>query len=134
MENAGRFVEDEALKEQLKESGLGTPATRAAIIERLLTVGYIKRQGKALLPTEKGEKLVAVVPPEMKSAETTGKWEKGLASIAAGRMPTEVFMASIKRYVNFLVKDCRTSNRFMRFPEERRRYKKPAKGRSRAKA
>lgn len=134
MENAGRFVEDEALKEQLKESGLGTPATRAAIIERLLTVGYIKRQGKALLPTEKGEKLVAIVPPEMKSAETTGKWEKGLASIAAGRMPTEVFMASIKRYVNFLVKDCRTSNRFMRFPEERRRYKKPAKSRSRAKA
>lgn len=130
MENAGRFVEDEALKEQLKESGLGTPATRAAIIERLLAVGYIKRQGKALLPTEKGEKLIAVVPQELKSAETTGKWEKGLSAIAGGRMATEVFMASIKRYVDFLVRDCRTSNRFMRFPEERRRYKRPAKRKS----
>lgn len=135
MENAGRFVEDEALKEQLKESGLGTPATRAAIIERLLAVGYIKRQGKALAPTEKGEKLVAVAPPELKSAETTGKWEKGLSAIAGGRMSTEVFMASIRRYVDFLVKDCRTSNRFMQFPDEgRRRYKKSAKSRGRAKA
>ena len=121
MENAGRFVEDEALKEQLKESGLGTPATRAAIIERLLAVGYIKRQGKTLVPTEKGEKLVAVVPVEMKSAETTGKWEKGLSAIAAGRMTTETFMASIHRYVDFLVRDCRTSNRRMQFPEENRR-------------
>lgn len=127
MENAGRFVEDETLKEQLKESGLGTPATRAAIIERLLAVGYIKRQGKALVPTEKGEKLIAVVPQELKSAETTGKWEKGLSAIAGGRMATEVFMASIKRYVDFLVRDCRTSNRFMRFPEEQRRYKRTAK-------
>lgn len=127
MENAGRFVEDEALKEQLKESGLGTPATRAAIIERLLAVGYIKRQGKALQPTEKGEKLIAVVPPELKSAETTGKWEKGLAAIAGGRMSTGVFMASIKRYVDFLVRDCRTSNRFMHFPQEQRRYKRPGK-------
>lgn len=127
MENAGRFVEDEALREQLKESGLGTPATRAAIIERLLAVGYIKRQGKTLVPTEKGEKLIAVVPPELKSAETTGKWEKGLSAIAGGRMATGVFMASIKRYVDFLVRDCRTSTRFMKFPEERRRYKRPAK-------
>ncbi len=127
MENAGRFVEDEALKEQLKESGLGTPATRAAIIERLLAVGYIKRQGKALQPTEKGEKLIAVVPPELKSAETTGKWEKGLAAIAGGRMSTGVFIASIKRYVDFLVRDCRTSNRFMHFPQEQRRYKRPGK-------
>ena len=48
MENAGRFVEDEELKEQLKESGLGTPATRAAIIERLIEVGYVERKGKVL--------------------------------------------------------------------------------------
>lgn len=130
MENAGRFVEDEALREQLKESGLGTPATRAAIIERLLAVGYIKRQGKTLVPTEKGEKLIAVVPPELKSAETTGKWEKGLSAIAGGRMATGVFMASIKRYVDFLVRDCRTSTRFMKFPDERRRYKRPAKSRA----
>lgn len=124
MENAGRFVEDEALREQLKENGLGTPATRAAIIERLLKVGYIRRQGKSLLPTEKGERLVEVVPPELKSPETTGKWERGLAAIAGGRMTDAVFMASIRRYVQYLVQDCRTSNRFVRFPAEPRRYKR----------
>lgn len=124
MENAGRFVEDEALREQLKENGLGTPATRAAIIERLLKVGYIRRQGKNLLPTEKGERLVEVVPPELKSPETTGKWERGLAAIAGGRMTDAVFMASIRRYVQYLVQDCRTSNRFVRFPAEPRRYKR----------
>lgn len=120
MENAGRFVEDEALREQLKENGLGTPATRAAIIERLLQVGYIQRKGKALLPTEKGEKLIEVVPPEMKSPETTGKWERGLSAIAAGRMSSDVFMGSIRRYVQFLVSDCATSTRYVQFPEERR--------------
>lgn len=123
MENAGRFVEDEALREQLKENGLGTPATRASIIERLLKVGYIRRQGKNLLPTEKGERLMEVVPPELKSPETTGKWERGLSAIAGGRMTDAVFMASIRRYVQYLVQDCRTSNRFVRFPEEPRRYK-----------
>lgn len=124
MENAGRFVEDEALREQLKENGLGTPATRAAIIERLLKVGYIRRQSKNLLPTEKGERLIDVAPPEMKSPETTGKWERGLSAIAAGRMTEDVFMASIRRYVQFLVQDCRTSNRYVKFPEEPRRFKR----------
>ncbi len=103
MENAGRFVEDEALKEQLKESGLGTPATRAAIIERLIQVGYVVRKGKNLIPTEKGRKLIEVVPVELKSPETTGKWEKGLTSVAKGKMDTERFMGSIKRYVNYIV-------------------------------
>ncbi len=102
MENAGRFVEDEALKEQLKESGLGTPATRAGIIERLIAVKYIVRKGKSLIPTEKGMKLVEVCPKELKSPETTGRWEKGLRSISEGKMETEKFMGSIKRYVNFL--------------------------------
>ena len=124
MENAGRFVEDEALREQLKENGLGTPATRAAIIERLLKVGYIRRQSKNLLPTEKGERLIDVAPIEMKSPETTGKWERGLSAIAAGRMTEDVFMASIRRYVQFLVQDCRTSNRYVKFPEEPRRFKR----------
>lgn len=103
MENAGRFVEDESLKEQLKESGLGTPATRAAIIERLIKVGYIVRKGKSLIPTEKGIKLIEIVPKELKSPETTGKWEKGLTSIAKGKMDTDKFMGSIKRYVNYIV-------------------------------
>ena len=125
MENAGRFVEDEALKEQMKDSGLGTPATRAAIIERLLTVGYIQRKGKTLLPTEKGRKLIEVVPDEMRSPQTTGKWEKGLSSIAKGRMTEERFMESIRRYVRFLIADAASGRRAdVVFPAEERRGKK----------
>ena len=119
MENAGRFVEDEALKEQLKDSGLGTPATRAAIIERLIQVGYVKRSGKALVPTEKAVKLISVCPPELRSAETTGKWEKGLSSIAKGKMEPERFMASIRRYVCFLVDNADKSQTNVQFPAER---------------
>lgn len=105
MEHAGRFVEDEALREQLKEGGLGTPATRAGIIERLISVGYMKRSGKSLVPTEKGIKLIEIVPPEMRSPETTGKWEKALSSIYKGSMDSGRFMESIRRYVRFLVKE-----------------------------
>lgn len=124
MENAGRFVEDEALREQMKDSGLGTPATRAAIIERLLTVGYLIRKGKTLLPTEKGRKLIEIVPDEMRSPQTTGKWEKGLSSIAGGKMTEERFMESIRRYVRFLVQDAASGRRAdVVFPEEVRRGK-----------
>ena len=108
MENAGRFVEDEELKEQLKEGGLGTPATRASIIERLLAVQYIERKGKALHPTAKGMKLIDMVPPELKSPETTGKWEKGLTSIQKGSMDDERFMGSIQRYVKYIVNEVMT--------------------------
>ncbi len=118
MENAGRFVDDEKLKEQLKESGLGTPATRAAIIERLLQVGYIQRKGKTLIPTDKGMKLIEVVPPELKSPETTGKWEKGLSSVSKGKMEDQKFMGSIKRYVNYLVEHSKNTERTVIFPAE----------------
>ena len=120
MENAGRFIEDEALKEQMKDSGLGTPATRAAIIERLLSVGYLTRKGKSLLPTEKGMKLIEVVPEQLRSPETTGKWEKGLSSIAKGSMKPERFMGSIERYVHFLVGDAGQKKKSVVFPKEQR--------------
>jgi DNA topoisomerase-3 len=121
MENAGRFVDNEELKEQLKDSGLGTPATRAAIIERLIQVGYINRKGKSLVPTEKGMKLIAVVPPELKSPETTGRWEKGLSQIAKGKMETDKFMGSIVRYVNYLVDQSKTRSTNVVFAAERGR-------------
>ncbi len=105
MEHAGRFVENEELKEKLKEGGLGTPATRAGIIERLISVGYMKRVGKSLVPTDKGKKLMSIIPPELRSPETTGKWEKGLESIYRGNMQPERFMQSIIKFVNFLVKE-----------------------------
>lgn len=119
MENAGRFIENEDLKEQLKESGLGTPATRASIIERLLKVGYIERKGKSLIPTLKGIKLINVVPNELKSPATTGKWEKGLSSISKGNMESKIFMDSINRYVNFLVDYAKKSKINVIFDEEK---------------
>jgi len=118
MENAGRLIEDESIKEQMKDSGLGTPATRAAIIERLLKVGYVQRKNKALIPSEKGMKLVEIVPDELKSPETTGRWEKGLASIAKGKMQPERFMASINRYVYFLIADAQKAKKDLVFPQE----------------
>lgn len=127
MENAGRFVEDEALKEQMKDSGLGTPATRAAIIERLLTVGYIVRKGKNLLPTEKGKKLIAIVPEEMRSPQTTGKWEKGLTSISKGKMTEARFMESIRKYVCFLVEDAKKNKKDIMFDAEPNRGRKNGK-------
>ena len=102
MENAGRFVQDEELRRQLKERGLGTPATRAAIIERLIDVQYVVRRKNALIPTDKGIKLIAVAPEQLASPETTGRWEKGLNDIARGKMEPEKFMASIRRYCGFL--------------------------------
>lgn len=124
MENAGRFVEDEDLKEQLKESGLGTPATRAAIIERLLKVGYIQRNKKHLVPTEKGIKLIEIVPPELKSPETTGRWEKGLTSIAKGKMDREKFMNSIKRYVSYIVNESQKGQCKVIFAADKKRGRK----------
>ena len=128
MENAGRFIEDEELKEQLKDSGLGTPATRASIIERLISVGYVIRKGKALIPTEKGINLIEVVPEELKSPQTTGKWEKGLSAIAKGKMEDERFMDSIKRFVRYIIKEAGSKSKEVSFAEERRGKSKGALG------
>ncbi len=122
MENAGRFIEDEDLKEQLKDSGLGTPATRAAIIERIIKVGYVERKGKNLIPTEKGMKLIEIVPKELKSPETTGKWERGLSSVAKGTMDDKRFMASINRYVHYIVGQSAGVRGDVIFEEEKRSY------------
>ena len=124
MEHAGRFVEDERLKEQLKANGLGTPATRAAIIERLLAVGYVTRKGRSLLPTPKGINLIEVVPDALKSPETTGKWERGLGSIAKGAMQPDRFMGSITRYVQYIVKEAAAHRSNVVFPQEPYRRKK----------
>ena len=124
MENAGRFVEDEELKEQLKDSGLGTPATRAAIIERLIEVGYVVRKGKTLIPTDKGVKLIEIVPDELKSPQTTGKWEKGLSSVSKGKMKDERFMGSIRKFVYFLVNDAYNTKKDVVFEKEERKTKR----------
>ena len=103
MEHAGRQIEDEALREAMKDCALGTPATRAAIIERLLEVGYVRRSGKILIATPKGVSLIDAVPPEIASPETTGRWERALSEIAKGKDGEARFREGIARLAAFLV-------------------------------
>ncbi|MBQ8093769.1 MAG: DNA topoisomerase III [Clostridia bacterium] len=105
MEHAGRRIEDENLREQMKDCGLGTPATRAAIIERLIEVGYVKREKKNLVATEKGCKLIDAVPVEMASPEITGQWEKILSEISKGADKESDFRTGIVRMTEKLVGD-----------------------------
>ncbi len=138
MENAGRALEDESLRESMKDSGLGTPATRAAIIERLVQVGYVRRKGKTLLSTDKGERLISVAPEQLTSAELTGKWEKALAGMArekenaAMAQQSERFMEGIRRFAAFLVEQAKNSSTEVQFEREER--KKGKGGKSRASA
>lgn len=129
MEFAGKYIEDEELKEQMDKLSLGTPATRAAIIERLIKVNYIVRKGKALYPTEKGKKLIQIVPAQLKSPEMTGKWERSLDKIYQGSMDPSRFMGSIDRYVDFIVKAAAEKNQEVVFEKEA--YRKSRSGRVR---
>ena len=105
METAGKLVTDEALKEALKEKGLGTPATRAAIIETLLARGYVTRDKKALVATDVGRYLIALVRDRgLRSAELTGEWEGKLREIERGRLDAGQFMAEIVRYAGSIIR------------------------------
>ena len=105
METAGRLVDDEALKEALREKGLGTPATRAAIIETLLARGYVAREKKAILATDAGRYLVALVRDRgLKSPELTGEWEANLREIERGRLDAGQFMAEIVGYAGGIIR------------------------------
>ncbi len=103
METAGKFVDDDELREALKARGLGTPATRAAILETLLRRGYIERDKKQLKITDLGRYLVALIQdPLLKSAELTGDWEAKLRAIENGQLSAEAFMAEIVAWVRTL--------------------------------
>jgi DNA topoisomerase-3 len=105
METAGKLVEDETLREALKEKGLGTPATRAAIIETLLKRRYVKREKKNLLATDLGRYLIALVRDrDLKSPELTGKWEAKLREIEAGELSPERFMRAITDFTRKIVR------------------------------
>ena len=96
METAGKDIEDAELREAMKESGIGTPATRAAIIERLITVGYVERDGRALVATPKGIQVISLLGEhELTSPELTGGWEHRLAQIEAGADSRDAFMRDI---------------------------------------
>ena len=99
MQTAGQSLEERELSEAMKETGLGTPATRAAIIEVLLKRGFIVRSGKNLEATEKGIHLIEVVHPEVKSPAMTGQWEAFLKKIQYGQSRLEPFLDGISQYV-----------------------------------
>jgi len=99
METAGKLVDDEERREAMKDSGIGTPATRAAIIERLIDVGYIEREGRALVPTEKGMNVVGLLDRHaLTSPDLTGEWERRLRKIEHSEDSRKGFMSDIARF------------------------------------
>src|SRR6266853_1952561 len=103
METAGKTLDEKELSDAMKETGLGTPATRAAIIEVLLKRGYIVRAGKSLEATDKGIHLIEVVHSEVKSPAMTGQWEAYLKRIQRGTAQLEPFLKGIEDYVRDVV-------------------------------
>ncbi len=103
METAGKTLDDKELSDAMKESGLGTPATRAQIIEVLLKREFIIRRGKSLEATEKGIRLIEVVHPDVKSPAMTGQWEAFLKRIQRGQAQLDPFIRGIEDYVRDVV-------------------------------
>ena len=112
METAGKEVEDEVVRQSLKECGIGTPATRAAIIETLFSREYMVRQKKSLVPTEKGLALYSVVK-QMRIADVamTGAWEAALAKIERGELRAEAFRKEIEEYTAEITSELLTSEK-----------------------
>ncbi len=102
MESAGKQIEDEELRDAMKDSGLGTPATRAATIERLKQVGYIDMQGKKIVITPKGRMAIELIRGAgvelLTSPEMTGHWERRLTEISRGQASADVFMGNVKKF------------------------------------
>lgn len=110
MENPASQVEDGRLRDALKTAGgLGTPATRADIIEKLFNSFYIERRGREIFPTSKGRQLIGIVPPDLKSAELTAKWEQQLSLIAEGKANDRKFIEEMRGYVSSLVQAVKSS-------------------------
>jgi len=106
MENAGKEVENAESKKAMAECGIGTPATRANIIETLILRDYIRRDKKAIIPTEKGLAVYEIVKDKrIANAEMTGSWELALAAIEAGKMPSERFAQGINSYVGTICEE-----------------------------
>lgn len=110
MENPASQVEDGRLRDALKTAGgLGTPATRADIIEKLFNSFYIERRGREIFPTSKGRQLIGIVPPDLKSAELTAKWEQQLSLIAEGKANDRKFIEEMQGYASSLVQAVKSS-------------------------
>jgi DNA topoisomerase-3 len=109
METAGKQVEDDELRDLMKENGIGRPSTRANIIETLFRRKYVKRNKKQLIPTITGIQLIDIIQNELlKSAELTGTWEKQLKDIEKGKISASAFINGMKRMVDALVYEVRS--------------------------
>ncbi|MBE0466776.1 MAG: DNA topoisomerase III [Candidatus Desulforudis sp.] len=128
MESPGKFIDDEELREAVKGSGLGTPATRAEIIEKLLRAAYVERHGKELVPTGKGIQLIKLVTPDLKSPELTARWEQHLTDIARGRAAKAEFMSGIRQNTVELVRSIARDNTTVYKPDNVSRTKCPVCG------
>jgi DNA topoisomerase-3 len=117
MEAAGKLVDDEELREAMKDSGIGTPATRAAIIERLLQVGYIERDGRALVVTEKGLNVIRLLGEHaITSPDLTGDWEHRLARVETGADSRKAFMGDIVKFAEAMVQELDAKLKDVRIP------------------
>jgi DNA topoisomerase-3 len=125
MKSAGKKIDDKSLAELIKKSGLGTPATRAAIIERLIKTGYIKREKKNLLPTQKGIKLIGRVDETIKNPEMTAAWEEKLKKIEHGEYKAADFDQAIADFVKKVMPMVEKSEKF-HAPEKESLGKCPA--------
>src|SRR4051794_17982048 len=106
METAGKEIEDPELREAMKDSGIGTPATRASVIERLISVGYIERDGRALVATEKGIQVIRLLGEHpLTSAQLTGDWEHRLGLIERGEDTRPAFMGDIAKFTTETVQE-----------------------------
>jgi DNA topoisomerase III len=120
METAGKLVDDDELRETMKDSGIGTPATRAAIIERLITVGYLERDGRALVATEKGLNVIRLLDEHaLTSPGLTGSWEQRLGRIERGEDSRKQFMSDIAGFAGETVKKLDETLKDVRIPRAR---------------
>ncbi len=117
METAGKLIDDEELRDAMKDCGLGTPATRAEIIEKLIRVGYMQRDKKKLIPTPKGIHLISLAEPEIKSPELTGNWEKRLADIARGKDSADDYIRDISLFVAEVVNKIKSARALAASPQ-----------------
>ncbi len=117
METAGKLVDDDDMREAMKESGIGTPATRASIIERLIDVGYVERDARALVATEKGLNVIRLLGDhQLTSPSLTGDWERRLGMIERGEEPRTRFMSDIKGFAEMTVADLDAKLKDVRIP------------------
>ncbi len=134
MESAGKQIEDEDVRDAMKDSGLGTPATRAATIERLKNVGYVEMNGKRVQVTQKGRMAIELIRAAgvelLTSPEMTGMWERRLNEISRGTASNEQFMENVKKFATMIVDKVRVQARVASsaFETVKPEGKAPAKG------